>query len=221
MKKRNNSVQIVLWSTSCFVVTVLLIFGIIWTYLHKANNKTVIQRNLSNQTNVPKPKLKSGYTVNNIDAQWDIVTSEDLNISIRIPKLSTIQTSGGFDSTSPENETLKLSFLIPKELANAVVSINTERKSSKSVLELAERQARSPEFVNFTFTTPKKININGATGYEIIGLSKFNQFSYHFFTETKDRYLEVWYYYPWNETTRTNREEAVVKEIVSSFKLLK
>src|SRR3989337_3667337 len=57
-------------------------------------------------TEKPKPQLKSVYTVSELDSEWDILVSEDFNISIHIPKGTIINyKGGGFDTSHPEMET--------------------------------------------------------------------------------------------------------------------
>ena len=168
----------------------------------------------------PSPQLKSDYTTSGLDSEWDILVSEDFGISINIPKGSSINKGGGFDPSNPEKETVQLGLNIPQNMANAVVAINTGKKVSKSVAQVAQEVTEQIGPAGFNYTKPIKKTVNNAIGYETYASNDSGTIAYHFITEKDDRYIDVWYYYPWNGIERTGNEQKIVEEIIVSFKLL-
>lgn len=202
-------------------IILILTFGLLGLYL--SSNHTGLQKlntegveNLSSPTaseNDPKPQLRSEYVVNELDSEWNILISEDFGIIILIPNASTVNRGGGF-------ETKQLGIDISGSLANAVVVIDTGYMLSRTTEEIAREITMQTGPANFTYTEPELRVINNATGYETFVQNEKNTFSYHFVTTVEDRYIDLWYYYPWAGSETTGNEKSVVSQVISSLELL-
>ncbi|HLE48648.1 MAG TPA: hypothetical protein VI819_01315 [Patescibacteria group bacterium] len=210
-----------------FIIIVLtgISVGIFYFWQNKSLRKNIVKDSKSEdivtKPEDAKPQIKSNYTITNIDLKWDLLESNDFNFSINFPKGSPIQKGGGFQKDHPEKEISQLTINVSEKLANEVVVMNTGFRNSKSVLEIAQEDRRNTGPANFKYTEIKERTINNANGYEFYGTTKNGTHSYHFFVENGERYINLWYYYPWNGRDLTYNEESIAKEMVTSFKLLR
>lgn len=174
----------------------------------------------SSKNNEPVSKLSNEYILTNLDDNSNLLTSTDFNASIQIPKNATVSKGFAFDPSHPESETKSIGINLYKNQANAVLVMETGFKSGRDVYNILEEETKKLGPRIYSYSPIKARTINNANGFETYGVSKDKTYLYYFITDNGDKYLKLWYIYPWNGFDRTGQEEQSVKAIIASFKQL-
>lgn len=203
------------------LITIILLVGLLVAGFRNQMTSRYSQISSSEKSRESnwKPSLSANYEIKDLDSRWKLLVSEDMGFEIKIPKDSWVEKGGGYNGVDPDTETAQLSINFDGSKANLVIVVETGKNLYKDEKEALEGLSKDTAF-GFVYSDVNRATLRNAAGYEVYAKND-RAYKYIFRTTLKDKYLEVWYYYPWHGAEKvTSNEKAVAEEVIGSFMLL-
>lgn len=204
------------------IVLAIIILSIAFSgyYFIAQNNNLSTKSESTLQRPAPTRKLYSNYKIEKLDNNFSKVISNDLNFEITIPSDWRVSEGWSFDATTPETEYVSVEIFSSEKTANLILAIRIGELESGDIKSMIEEDFKAPEVV--IIRQINKTTIGNSEGYDIYWKYNFgsNCHCYDYYTQDKNRYINLSYFYPFSGTKLTYREKQEAEKVLSTFKLL-